>query len=206
MDVLEKNKLDIVKDSIAKGMDCPHFRDLVNNLAQNGQTTGQDRSEIKINYTQLNNKRMNRWDKTFKLPDEVQHEMANLDADLVFLTITESWCGDAAASLPVIDKLAEASPRIDHKVVLRDEHPELMENFLTNGAQSIPKVIILDKTKDEIIGEWGPRPSIATQMVEHQKQKFGKLSDEFKQDLQMWYNKNKGENILSDFLELLGLE
>lgn len=206
MEVLEKDQLEIVQESILKGMDCPVYRDLVNDLAENGKTTGEEQSEIKANYTQLNNRRMNRWDKTFKLSESVQEKLANLDTEYVFLTITESWCGDAAASLPVVNKIAEASPNISLKVVLRDENPELINAFLTNGTQSIPKVIILDKANNEIVGDWGPRPSIATQMVEDEKKAHGKLTDEFKQELQVWYNKDKGENILNDILGLLGLE
>ena len=206
MEVLEKNQLEIVREGILKGMDCPVYRDLVNDLAENGKTTGEEQSEIKVNYTQLNNRRMNRWDKTFKLSESVQEKLANLDTEYIFLTITESWCGDAAASLPVVNKIAEASPNISLKVVLRDENPELINAFLTNGTQSIPKVIVLDKANNEIVGDWGPRPSIATQMVEDQKRAHGKLTDEFKQELQVWYNKDKGENILNDILGLLGLE
>ena len=100
----------------------------------------------------------------------------------------------------------ETYENISLKVVLRDENPELINAFLTNGTQSIPKVIVLDKANNEIVGDWGPRPSIATQMVEDEKRVHGKLTDEFKQELQVWYNKNKGENILNDMLGLLGLE
>ncbi len=206
MEVLEREKLQIVKESIAVGMACPDYRQMVGKLAAEGKTTGEEQSEARINYTQLNDRRMKRWDKTFTLSAEVQEKLSNLETDLVLLTITESWCGDAAASLPVINKIAEASPKIEHKVVLRDQHPELMEAFLTNGAQSIPKVIVVDRKNDEILGDWGPRPSLATLMVDTFKKEHGKLTDAFKQDLQVWYNKDKGENILNDFLELLGLE
>lgn len=206
MEVLEREKLQMVKESIEVGMNCPEYREMVATLAAEGKTTGHEQSEVLINYTQLNDRRMKRWDKTFKLSAEVREKLSNLETELVLLTITESWCGDAAASLPIINKIAEASPKIEHKVVLRDEHPELMEAFLTNGAQSIPKVIVLDRKNDEILGDWGPRPSLATQMVDAFKKEHGKLTAAFKQDLQLWYNKDKGENIVNDFLDLLGLE
>ncbi|MEQ5790243.1 thioredoxin family protein [Muricauda sp. NFXS6] len=206
MEVLEKNRLDIVRENIAKGMDYAKYRDLVSQLAKTGKTTGTEQSEAMINYTKLGDKRMARWDKTFKVPVDIEQKIRSLDTKLVFLALTESWCGDAAASLPIINKIAETSPNISLKVVLRDENLDLMDAFLTNGARSIPKVIVLDKANNEIVGEWGPRPSIATQMVEDCKREHGKLTDEFKQELQMWYNKNKGQNILEDVLELLALE
>lgn len=206
MEVLEKNRLEIVQEYISKGMDYPRYRELVSQLAKMGKTTGPNQSEAMINYTKLGDRRMARWEKTFKIPEGIQQKLESLDKELVFLVLTESWCGDAAASLPIIHKIAEASPKITLKVVLRDESLDLMDTFLTHGTRSIPKLIVLDKSNDEIIGEWGPRPSIATQMVNDYKREHGKLTDEFKQELQVWYNKNKGQNILDDIVELLALE
>lgn len=206
MEILEKNRLEMVQEYISTAMDYPRYRTLVSQLALTGGSTGPDQSEIYVNYTKLGDKRMSRWEKTFKISEEVRQKLKSYDRELVLLTLTESWCGDAAASLPIIDKIAEASPNISLRVVLRDESLDLMDKFLTKGARSIPKVIVFDKTNNEIIGEWGPRPSIATQMVEDCKRENGKLTDEFKQELQLWYNKNKGQNILEDILELLALE
>ncbi|MEC8831599.1 MAG: thioredoxin family protein [Bacteroidota bacterium] len=206
MEVLESNRLEIVKDYISKGMEYPRYRELVAQLAKTGRATGDLKSEAMINYTKLGDRRMARWDKTFKISEDDQQKLSKLKGNLVFLALTESWCGDAAASLPIINKIAEASSNIDFKAVLRDESLDLMDAFLTNGARSIPKVIVFDTDNDEIVGEWGPRPSIATQMVEDCKREHGKLTDEFKQELQVWYNKNKGQNILEDILELLALE
>ncbi|WP_293298740.1 thioredoxin family protein [Allomuricauda sp.] len=206
MEVLEKNRLEIVREYLQKGMDYRTYSELVSELAKSGKTTGPVQSDALINYTKLGDRRMARWDKTFKISEDDQQKLSQLKGNLVFLALTESWCGDAAASLPIINKIAEANPNIDFKAVLRDESLDLMDAFLTNGARSIPKVIVFDADHNEIVGEWGPRPSIATQMVEDCKREHGKLTDEFKQELQVWYNKNKGENILEDILELLALE
>ena len=40
-------------------------------------------------------------------------------------------------------------------------------------------------------------------MVNEYKNNFGKLDSQFKQDLQIWYNKDKGESLQKDFFELL---
>lgn len=206
MEVLEQNRLEIVQEYLEKAMDYPRYSELVRQLTKIGKATGPNQSEAMVNYTKLGDRRMARWDKTFKIPEDIQQKLKTQHKELVFLALTESWCGDAAASLPIINKVAEASPNITLKVVLRDESLDLMDTFLTNGARSIPKVIVLDKANNEIVGEWGPRPSIATQMVEDCKREHGKLTDEFKQELQVWYNKNKGQNILEDILKLLALE
>ena len=144
------SELDLVKRAADRGMNYAEYRTLVQNLAKDGQTTGVVQSEANINYTQLNDRRMSRWDKTLKLTNEVQEQIARMEANLLFLVLTESWCGDASPSLPVMNKIAELNPNIEFKIILRDENPELMDAFLTNGARSIPKLIILDKTKNQI--------------------------------------------------------
>ncbi|MEM8846605.1 MAG: thioredoxin family protein [Bacteroidota bacterium] len=198
--------LSLVLSGIEKGMSYADYRELVSDLAKNRATTGPEQLESLINYTELNDRRMARWDKTLKVSEETEEAVANLNSNLVFLVLTESWCGDASPSLPVINKIAELNDNIDLKVVLRDENLPLMDKFLTNGSRSIPKLIVWDKDKNDVAGEWGPRPSQATQMVEDFKNEHGKLTAEFKQDLQMWYNKDKGQNTLSDVVQLLTLK
>ena len=210
MELLEKHvqqdKATLVQQGISMGMDYEKYRDLVHHLVEIEQTTGHIQTGANIHYTLLNDRRMKRWDKTFSIPTDTKEEIANLESKITFLAITESWCGDAAHSLPVIHRIAECNPNIDFKIVLRDEVPEIMDAFLTNEARSIPKVILWDRENNSVLGEWGPRPRVATNMVNAYKQEHGKLSPEFKQDLQVWYNKDKGEGILQDILRLLPLE
>jgi hypothetical protein len=85
------------------------------------------------------------------------------------------------------------------KFVLRDENLELMDLFLTNGGRSIPKLIALDKNNN-VLKTWGPRPSFANKMVTEYKAKNGNLDAQFKQDLQVWYNKDKGKSTQEDFI------
>ncbi|PRX56556.1 thioredoxin family protein [Flagellimonas meridianipacifica] len=207
--VVENQKedvLNLVLSGIEKGMSYQAYRELVKNLAENRATTGPEQLESLINYTQLNDRRMARWDKTLKISEEIKETISNLDSNLAFLALSESWCGDASPSLPVINKIAELNEKIEFKIVLRDENLPLMDKFLTNGTRSIPKLIVWDTDKEEVVGEWGPRPSIAAQMVEDYKKEHGKLTADFKQDLQIWYNKDKGQNTLEDLVQLLTLK
>jgi hypothetical protein len=105
--------------------------------------------------------------------------------------------------MPVLNKMASLNDNIDFKVVLRDENIELMDAFLTNGGRSIPKVIMLDNASGEVLDTFGPRPSEATGYVNRFKAENGSLTPEFKEDLQHWYNKNKGQNIIEDVTEIL---
>jgi hypothetical protein len=150
----------------------------------------------------LNDRRMKRLDKTIKISDEIAQEIQKLDEPQTWLVITEGWCGDAAQNLPVLDKMAALNENINLKLVLRDENLELMDLFLTNGGRSIPKLIALDKDNN-VIDSWGPRPAVATKMVADYKAKNGALDPQFKQDLQVWYNKDKGKSTQDDFVKLV---
>lgn len=193
---------DIITSSLDKSMSYAAYRNLVQKLIKEGKSTGPEQSEVLLNYSVLNDKRMNRLDKTLQLSEETIRTLKNISEPKTWLVLTESWCGDAAQTLPVINKIAEESNKINFKVVLRDENEELMNQFLTNGGKSIPKLIVLDK-ENNVLNSWGPRPSEATKMVNEYKEKHGALDANFKQQLQVWYNKNKGKNTEKDLIQLL---
>ena len=194
---------DIISDSLKKGITYSEYRTLVTSLVDENSTTGNEKTEALVNYTMLNDRRMKRWDKTVKVSDEVKTKIESFNKKVTWLVITESWCGDAAHIMPVINKVAEFNNNIDYKVVLRDENDRLMNQFLTNGGKAIPKLIMIDNETNEVINTFGPRPLVATEMVNDYKTEHGKLTPEFKEDLQRWYNKNKGQSTIEDLVGLL---
>ena len=125
----------IIQRALEFGMTYGEYRKLVQELAIRNSNTGPEKTEALANYTQLNTKRMDRWDKTLRIPNETVDHVKALKQKMTWLVLTESWCGDASPSLPVMNKLAELTPNLDLKIVLRDEHPELMDLFL-NTFQS----------------------------------------------------------------------
>lgn len=201
-----KSTKNLIQDALDVSMSYVEYRTMVQELAEMKSNTGPDKTEALINYTQLNDRRMRRWDKTVKVSNEVMDEVKAIKGKRTWLILTESWCGDASPSLPVMNKLTDLNPNLDLKIVLRDEHPQLMDLFLTKGARSIPKLIVLDTATNTVLGEWGPRSAKATKMVEDYKAEFGTLTPEFKQDLQVFYNKDKGQDIIKDLRQLLALK
>ncbi len=193
-------------NSLKKAIDTSFSYDDYQNdmitLVSNEKSSGNTQSDELTNYTKLNQTRMKRLTKTQKVNDEILSTLNSLNTQLTFLVLTESWCGDAAQTIPVIYKVAEASSNIDLKMAYRDQNTDLMNHFLTNGNQAIPKLIVLDKNNN-ILEDWGPRPTTATQMVNDYKEEHGGLSAQFKEDLQVWYNKNKGLDTLNDLNNLL---
>lgn len=193
----------IIAQSLKRSTTYEDYRAMVKRLVDENSTTGNEKTDALINYTKLNDKRMKRWDKTIKVTEETQKQITNFNEKITWLVITESWCGDAAHIMPVINKVASLNDNIAFKVVLRDENPELINAFLTNGGQAIPKLIMIDNASGNVVDTFGPRPSEATNNVNQFKAKNGALTPEFKEDLQQWYNKNKGQNIIEDLTEML---
>jgi len=192
----------ILENALKNSISYQDYRNLIHQLLAEEKSTGPNQSEDLTNYSLLNETRMKRLDKTIKINEEIANEIQKIDEKQTWLVITESWCGDAAQNLPIIHKLAELNDKIELKLVLRDENLELMDLFLTNESRSIPKVIILDNELN-VLNTWGPRPSFATKMVHEYKEKNGSLDAHFKQDLQVWYNKDKGKNVQEDFINLI---
>ncbi len=196
----------IIANSIKKAMTYNEYRLLVSKLLEEGKSTGPEQTQSLLDYSKLNDRRMHRLDKTIKIPEDAANKIKSYSKKVTWLVISEGWCGDSAQTLPVINKVASLNENISLKIVLRDEHPDLMDAFLTNGSRAIPKLIMIDDESQEIIDTWGPRPSVATKMVKEFKAQHGALTPEFKQDLQIWYNKDKGESTVNDLLQLLSLE
>jgi thiol-disulfide isomerase/thioredoxin len=194
---------ELIKESLKTAVSYKTYREMVSEHVQNGTSTGPAQTQDLSQYTLLNDSRMRRLDKTTKIPESVLQKIDNYKGKMTWLVLTESWCGDAAQSMPIMNKMAEMTSRIELKVVLRDENPELMNAFLTNGSKSIPKLIAIDNDTNEIIGDWGPRPTKATQLVDAYKKEHGKLTPEFKKELQVWYNKDKGQNTAENLGEFL---
>lgn len=194
---------EIITKSLKKSMNYDGFKSLVSELVKQGKSTGENQSEALLNYSILSERRMKRLDKTIKLNDDTINNVSKINKDIIFLVLMESWCGDGAQTLPIINKIADLSSKIDFKVVLRDENKGLMNEFLTNGGKSIPKLLIIEKENLDVLQSWGPRPSVATKMVNDYKSEHGALDAVFKKDLQVWYNKDKGVSTQKDLVEIL---
>ncbi|MBX2959863.1 MAG: thioredoxin family protein [Flavobacteriales bacterium] len=192
----------VTKKDIERSISFNEYYDLVEKLANEGGTTGDDQSQAMIDYTKLNYSRMKRIMKTTEVIDEVKNTTTCFDDKIIWLVIAESWCGDAGQNLPVMAKMAEANPNIELKVILRDENPGLMNQYLTNGGKSIPKLICLDENLNEL-GTWGPRPQFLQDWMKNEKANPTMTMDELKEQFQVWYTKDKGQTLQKEMLELM---
>ncbi|MBW7871627.1 MAG: thioredoxin family protein [Flavobacteriia bacterium] len=150
----------------------------------------------------INLKRIERLNKIFELNDEQKEKLSRIKPKFKILTISEGWCGDASQIVPVVEKIAKELG-IEHYIVLRDSNPELMDAYLTNGSKSIPIFIGVNEEGKEIF-RFGPRPSEGMEILKRAKENpAGYDPDQFHKDLQLWYNKDKGNSIFNELYELI---
>jgi hypothetical protein len=193
----------ITPEVIDDAMDYDEYRQMIDSLLEQGKTTGTNHSEAMLHYTKMNVQRMKRIDKRAQLTDSLIEQLDELDRPLVWLVITEAWCGDAAQNVPVIAKMATQNDNIDLKLILRDQNLEIMDNYLTNGGRSIPKLVCLDAETLEELGSWGPRPEVAQQMAMEWKNDPEVSKEDWAKNLHKWYARNRTEELQSEFEELI---
>ena len=155
-----------------------------------------------LDLTRLNFQRIHRLEKTTEILPQLA-EILRLAEPQLWVILAESWCGDVAQNVPVIQKMAELTEgKISLKLLLRDKNPDIMDAYLTNGGRSIPKLIALQPDTLEEIFTWGPRPApVQALMLENKAQH--RSFEESHEIIHTWYAKDKTHTLQLEFLELL---
>lgn len=175
------------------------YVNLMETLVSEGKTTGPKQNESYAHYTKLNLARMQRVSKTAELRKSLQELVRSIAQPQKWYVLTEAWCGDAAQSVPVIAKIAALNPMITLKLLLRDDNLEIMDQYLTNGGRSIPKLIALDAEDNELF-TWGPRPEGAQQIFNEFKAQPERSFTELTEAVQKWYNTDKTYSIQEELM------
>jgi hypothetical protein len=193
----------ITNDLIEKAYTYPQYKELVAGLIEQKRTTGNTQSEKYIAFTRLNSERVKRIEKTTLIEDDVKNVFENVKKELIFLVIAEAWCGDVAQNLPVIDLLARLNPKIDLRIILRDENDEVMKHFLTNGGKAIPVCLVINKSDLSVLGKWGPRPDPPQSIMREHKSNPVESYDETGKKIQLWYLQDKGKTLGAELSAML---
>jgi hypothetical protein len=135
-----------------------------------------------------------------RIPDWIrtagEHRKLNL------LVLVEDWCGDASNTVPPLARWADESASAELRILRRDENPEVMNRYLTNGARSIPIVIVLDEHLKEV-GHWGPRPTELQRWVMENRAVIPR--EELYPQVRKWYARDRGETTLREVLKAGGV-
>ncbi|MGE5354335.1 MAG: thioredoxin family protein [Acidobacteriota bacterium] len=155
----------------------------------------------KFEFSRLNLQRSLRIEKTYSVSEDMKSIISNLPQEHLWVVITEDWCGDSAQTLPYIAKIAAASPKIELAILLRDENLDIIDQYLTNGTRSIPKLIGFDRKWNELY-TWGPRPRALMELFQRLKSE-GMPKEKIYENLQTWYNQDRGRELEREFMEML---
>lgn len=196
-----------MRNEVAKALinsyNYSEFKGIISDLLFEGKSTGKEQSEDLLQYSTLNEIRLRRLDKTIVVPDVISDKLKSFEKEFIWLVIAEGWCGDAAQIIPVLNKMALETDKIDLRIVFRDSNDELMNEYLTNGARAIPKLLIIDKESGEVCNHWGPRPQGAADLIKYYKAQFGVVNEEAKTQLQLWYLHDKGLSVQNEVVEMM---
>lgn len=112
------------------------------------------------------------------------------------LAIAEDWCGDAFNSVPILARLCDLSGHVDLRLLRRDEHPDVMDRYVTDGSRSIPIVVLLEQDFTEV-RRWGPRPAALQEwfLANREMPKAERYPI-----MRRWYARDRGESMLKEVL------
>jgi hypothetical protein len=155
----------ITRDILNKALAFDDYMCLTESIVNNPSPTGKYQNEKTHRYTRSNLERMNIVLDTMVLQQKLYNQLSGLKEDWTWVVLTEPWCGDASWGTPALYITSTASDKIDFKILLRDEHPDIMKDYQTAGSDSIPKLICLRTENMAELGTWGPRPETLQNMV-----------------------------------------
>ena len=155
----------------------------------------------KKEYYELGLQRMHRMEKVFKINEDDVEKLNSKNFNGKILIISEAWCGDASQAIPTIDAFFKGKNEV--KIFFRDSDVSLIDQFLTDDSQAIPKVLLLNEDFS-VKNTWGPRPKHGLELLKKFKENpETQPREQFYNDLQVYYAKNRGKDTLEEILNLL---
>jgi len=164
------------------GLRYDEYRDAWKRQLDDPPPDGADTSERRLHHFLTYN-----WERQAQVHDayvpseELRAAVASIDAPQLWMVLTEPWCGDSAFLLPVIAEAAALTDRVSLRILLRDDNVDIMDQYLTGGSRSIPKLVAFSDDGEELF-TWGPRPEAAARRFNALKEQYDEkleLIDEF---------------------------
>ncbi|MEJ2634692.1 MAG: thioredoxin family protein [Calditrichia bacterium] len=158
-------------------------------------------NEPHFKFIPLNYRRFLRIYKTYRMSDNLREALQSVEQNQLWLVLTEDSCGDSAQTLPMIARMAEVNPKIELKFLYREQNPDLMDHYLTDGKRSIPKLIAFDGEGVELF-QWGPRPAPAHILFKRSREN-GLSKEQILQKLHAWYAADRCKSLEAELLAIL---
>ena len=193
----------ITRQLIEQAITFESYMDLTCSIVANPTPQGLYQNPKTHRYTRSNLERMNKVLQNVVLEPKLYNLLSTLTENWTWLVLSEPWCGDASWGTPTLYLIASCSNLIDFRILLRDEHPDVMKAYKTLDSDSIPKLICL-RTKDlKELGTWGPRPKLLQEMVMRWKNEPNIDYRESVRQLHDWYDKDMSREIQHEMIALI---
>jgi hypothetical protein len=89
---------------------------------------------------------------------------SRLPKPLKVLVLSEAWCSDCSDNVPILNRIAEETGKLNVRIISRDEHLEIADQYLKDGEfRAIPTMIFMDDQMNEI-GTFMERPQSVTDL------------------------------------------
>lgn len=200
MNTILENTIKIPAEIWSSAISYTQYFQLLEDLNKEGKTTGELQTPDRLEHAKLNISRMKRIHQQYEPAVELLEDLNGIKNGIKFLFIVEGWCGDAAQQVPALEKIVNKMGW-ESRYILRDEHEEIMNLFLTNGGKSIPVVIALDEYNNVLGKHWGPRPAELQKLVLVWKEEMD--HEAWHKLLHSWYAKDKAKTVALDFAQWL---
>ena len=197
------NQKELISSALKSSMDYEEYKINTENEYNFMESSVSDEKNAA---REINLARMRRIDAQFKPSIKTMEIIRGIDQDLLWIVISENWCGDSAQNLPIIAKISTLSDKINLRIILRDQNTGFMERYLTSGKRSILKLVIFNEDHNEL-ATWGPRPESAQALMDKMIRELIEKSERLKR-LHLWYAKNKGldvENEISNTVKSISI-
>ena len=136
-------------------------------------------------YSKYNDERSGRVKEAYVMNTDFRATLEAINEPQLWMIITEDWCVDSAYTLPIFYAAAVSNSQIKIRILPRDSNLDIMDQYLTNEARSIPKLVIFTMEGQEL-GVWGPRPATLQAMRKEMKD-AGESGNIISQKSVEWY-------------------
>ena len=152
-------------------------------------------------YIRYNYERSEQVHTRYEPSEKLLQALQSLDEPQLWMVLTENWCGDSAYCLPVIAEAAQRTARVTLRILRRDENLDIMDQYLTGGSRSIPKLVAFGEAGEERF-VWGPRPRRAQARFEQEAARSEK-KEEIVKGLMAHYDSGGWRDVEAELAEAI---
>jgi hypothetical protein len=104
-------------------------------------------------------------DQAVQLSDADLAPFKKLSQPVSVLVIITETCPDVVMNLPILDRIARETGKLDLRIFLRDDHKDLMAQYMNGAYESVPVFAFFDSAWNPV-GVFIERPRAVTKLRE----------------------------------------